>query len=63
MGLACKHLAILAASTGAMNSLSVLVATVGCSFDLKAIAPLAGQKYSPVTDRRVHRSVACYAST
>jgi hypothetical protein len=59
-----RYLAILAASRAAMNSLSVLeVATVGCSFHLKAIAPPARQKDKPVTDRRVRRSLACDAST
>jgi hypothetical protein len=57
-------LTILAASTAAMNSASVeLVATAGCSLDLKVMAPPARQKDSPVTDRRVRRSVACDALT
>jgi hypothetical protein len=59
-----KYLAILSAIIAAIDFFSVLeAATVGCSFDLKAIAPPARQKNRPVTDRRVRRSVACNASS
>jgi hypothetical protein len=57
------RLAILAASTAAVNSLSVLVAAVGCSFDLETIAASTRQKDRPVTDRRVRRLVVCDAFT
>ena len=46
-----KYLAIFAASTAAMNALSELAATVGCSFDFNAIVPPTRQKYRLVTDR------------
>jgi hypothetical protein len=52
-----SYLATLVASTAAMNSLSVLlIATVSCSFDLKAMAPPARQKDKPVTDATRRRN-------
>jgi hypothetical protein len=57
------YLVVWAASKAAVNSLSVLAATVGCSVDLEATAPPARPKDRPVTDRRVRRSVVCDAFT
>jgi hypothetical protein len=59
-GTQCRHKWRETKLDGTLSLLSVLeVATVGCSFDLKAIATPGRQKDGPVTVRRVRSSVAC----